>query len=205
MRSIFIAFGASLLMVATVHAQEPNSDRGTVQRAIHVCAACHGEQGRSDAPVYPRLAGQMPLYTIAQLRDFRAQTRAESDWQAYMWGIAALLDDETIAGLAAYYAEQKPAAGKPGIAKLVEAGRKIYEQGVSARSARLCLLPWRKRGGCLGLSASGRAARRVCCTATQGVPRAAAAASWRHHGGRKSQPEQRRTACRGAVRPVSLS
>jgi cytochrome c553 len=138
MRSIFIAFGASLLMVATVHAQEPNSDRGTVQRAIHVCAACHGEQGRSDAPVYPRLAGQMPLYTIAQLRDFRAQTRAESDWQAYMWGISALLDDETIAGLAAYYAEQKPAAGKPGIAKLVEAGRKIYEQGVSARGVRAC-------------------------------------------------------------------
>jgi cytochrome c553 len=138
MRSIFIALCAPLLIVATAHAQEPKSDRATVQRAIHVCAACHGEEGRSDAPVYPRLAGQMPLYTIAQLRDFRAQTRAESDWQAYMWGISALLDDETIAGLAAYYAEQKPAPGKPGIAKLVEAGRKIYEQGIPARGVRAC-------------------------------------------------------------------
>ena len=138
MRSIFIAFGGPLLLVATVHAQELKSDRDTVQRAIHVCAACHGEEGRSGAPVYPRLAGQMPLYTIAQLRDFRAQTRAESDWQAYMWGISALLDDETIAGLAAYYAEQKPAPGKPGNTKRVEAGRKIYEEGIPARGVRAC-------------------------------------------------------------------
>jgi cytochrome c553 len=138
MRSIFIAFGACLLIVSTVDAQESSSDRGTVQRAIHVCAACHGEEGRSSAPVYPRLAGQTALYTIAQLRDFRAQTRSESDWQAYMWGISALLDDETIAGLAAYYAEQKPAPGKAGIAKLVEAGRKIYQQGIPARAVRAC-------------------------------------------------------------------
>ena len=138
MRSILITFGAPLLMVATVNAQEPKSDPGTVQRVVHVCAACHGDEGHSVVPVYPRLAGQMPLYTIAQLRDFRAQTRAESDWQAYMWGISALLDDETIAGLAAYYAEQKPAPGKPGIAKLVEAGRKIYEQGISVRGVRAC-------------------------------------------------------------------
>jgi cytochrome c553 len=138
MRSILLPLGAFLLIAAAVQAQEPASDRSTVQRAIHVCAACHGDEGRSNAPVFPRLAGQMPLYMIAQLRDFRAQTRAETDWQAYMWGISALLDDETIAGLAAYYAEQKPAPGKAGIAKLVEAGRKIYEEGIPAREVRAC-------------------------------------------------------------------
>jgi cytochrome c553 len=136
---ILIALSAPLLIVATVHAQELRSDPATVERAIHVCAACHGEGGRSSAPVYPRLAGQMPLYIVAQLRDFRAQTRSESDWQAYMWGISALLDDETISGLAAYYAEQKPAPGRPGIAKLVESGRKIYEEGIPARGVRACV------------------------------------------------------------------
>src|ERR1700730_10845626 len=148
MRSILLPLGALLLIVATAHAQEPKSERGTVQRAIHVCAACHGEEGRSDAPVYPRLAGQVPLYTIAQLRDFRAQTRAESDWQAYMWGISALLDDETIAGLAAYYAEPKPAPRKAGIGKLVDAGRKIYEHGIPARGVRAC-------ASCHGQNAEG--------------------------------------------------
>ncbi len=138
MRSMLLSLGASSLMVASVHAQEPTPDSATVQRAIHVCAACHGEEGRSKAPVYPRLAGQMPMYIIAQLRDFRAQTRSESDWQAYMWGISALLDDATIAGLAGYYAEQKPAAGKAGDPKLVEVGRKIYEQGIPTRGVRAC-------------------------------------------------------------------
>src|ERR1700730_2013069 len=148
MRSILLPLGALLLIVATVHAQEPGSDRGTVERAIHVCAACHGEEGRSGTPVFPRLAGQMPLYTITQLRDFRVQTRAETDWQAYMWGISALLDDETIAGLAAYYAEPKPAPRKAGIGKLVDAGRKIYEHGIPARGVRAC-------ASCHGQNAEG--------------------------------------------------
>ena len=148
MRSILLPLGALLLIAAAVQAQEPASDRSTVQRAIHVCAACHGDEGRSNAPVFPRLAGQMPLYTITQLRDFRVQTRAETDWQAYMWGISALLDDETIAGLAAYYAEQKPAPGKAGIGKLVDAGRKIYEHGIPARGVRAC-------ASCHGQNAEG--------------------------------------------------
>jgi cytochrome c553 len=130
--------GATLLMVADAHAQEAAPDSAAVQRAVHVCAACHGDEGRGTAPVYPRLAGQMPLYLVAQLRDFRAQTRSESDWQAYMWGISALLDDATISGLAAYYAEQKPAAGRMGDPKLAQAGRKIYEQGIPARGVRAC-------------------------------------------------------------------
>jgi len=138
MRSIPLALGVSSLMVAALHAQEPAPDSITVERAVHVCAACHGEEGRSDAPVYPSLAGQMPLYIIAQLRDFRAQTRAESDWQAYMWGVSALLDDSTISGLASYYAQQKPAPGKGGDPRLIEAGRKLYEQGVPARGVRPC-------------------------------------------------------------------
>ena len=138
MRSVWIWLGTSLLMVAAPHAQEATLDSTMVQRAIHVCAACHGEEGRSSAQVYPRLAGQMPLYITAQLRDFRAQTRSESDWQAYMWGISALLDDATISGLAAYYAEQKPAPGRAGNPKLVEAGRKIYEQGIPERGVRAC-------------------------------------------------------------------
>jgi cytochrome c553 len=135
---ILLMFGGSLLTVAALHAEEVTRDSATVQRAIHVCAACHGEEGRSDAPVYPGLAGQMPAYIIAQLRDFRAQTRSESDWQAYMWGISALLDDATISGLAAYYAEQRPAAGKAGDVKLIEAGRKIYQQGIPGRGVRAC-------------------------------------------------------------------
>jgi cytochrome c553 len=126
---------------ATSKADTSKADSETVQRAVHVCDACHGENARTAAVVVPRLAGQMALYTIAQLRDFRNQTRAETDTQAYMWGVSALLDDATIEGLAEYYAQQPPASGKPARAAdkaLVEAGRRIFVDGNTARGVRAC-------------------------------------------------------------------
>ncbi len=130
---------AMLLPVTWVaRAGEPAADKARVERAVHVCAACHGEGGRSAAAVFPSLAGQTPLYVIAQLKDFRGQMRAETDVQAYMWGVSALLDDETIRGLADYYAGQSPAPGKKGNPKLVELGQKIFAEGVPARGVRAC-------------------------------------------------------------------
>lgn len=134
-----LAAGAALALAAgTACAQDVKSEMETIRRAINLCSACHGEGGRSKVAAYPSLAGQMSMYTIAQLKDFRSQTRAESDTKAYMWGVSALLEDATIVGLAQYYAEQDPPPGKPGNPKLVAAGRKIYEEGIPARNVRAC-------------------------------------------------------------------
>jgi cytochrome c553 len=51
---------------------------------------------------------------------------------------AALLDDAMIQGLADYYASQPAAPGKAGNPKLVDLGRKVYQEGVSARGVRAC-------------------------------------------------------------------
>jgi cytochrome c553 len=138
MRSIHIALAALSLAMLTARADEPAQDSGIVARAIHVCATCHGEGGRSAAAVFPSLAGQAPLYTVSQLRDFRNQTRAETDVQAYMWGVSALLDDATIQGLADYYASQAPAPGKKGNSKLINLGRTTFSEGIPARHVRAC-------------------------------------------------------------------
>lgn len=127
-----------LATVGAVRAQDVASDQETVRRAIHVCASCHGEQGRSTDRNIPALAGQMPQYTIAQLKDFRTQTRAEAGTKAYMWGVSALLDDATIGGLAEYYAAQVPLKGKAGNAAMIAAGRKIFNQGITTRGVRAC-------------------------------------------------------------------
>jgi len=109
-----------------------------VERAIHVCNACHGEDGNSRMPAFPKLAGQPAFYLAEQLRAFRSQTRADASPQAYMWGISALLDERTIAGLADYYAAQTPLAGKPGQAALMEKGRRIFSEGIPARKVMAC-------------------------------------------------------------------
>ena len=118
---MFARFAAAALLTAisVAHAEDANRD-AAVQRAVHVCASCHGEAGRSTKASIPNLATQMPLYLINQLKDFRSQTRAESDIQAYMWGVSALLDDSMIEGLAEYYASQTPAPGsEPALRQLI--------------------------------------------------------------------------------------
>lgn len=134
----------ALLALAGTAVQAQDASLDTVRRAIHVCAACHGAAGQSTTPGIPSLAGQMPQYTIAQLKDFRSQTRAETGSRAYMWGVSALLDDATIAGLADYYAAQTPAKGstmgpKSGpTATTLKMGERLFTQGAPARGIRAC-------------------------------------------------------------------
>jgi len=133
---LFLTFLASF--AGNVGAQNAITPEKMVERAIHVCNACHGEDGNSKLPTFPKLAGQPAFYLAEQLRAFRSQTRADSSPQAYMWGISALLDENTIAGLADYYATKTPIAGQPGKAEQMEKGRRIFSEGIPARNVMAC-------------------------------------------------------------------
>lgn len=120
-------------------AQDLATGTETARRAVHVCASCHGEGGRSSKATFPNLAGQPAQYTMQQLKDFRGQTRAETDSRAYMWGVSALLDDATIQSLADYYAAQTPAPGHGRPAPQVAArGRVLFEKGLPDKGVRAC-------------------------------------------------------------------
>ena len=121
-------------------ADEPDAfAKAYVQKvAVGTCGTCHGPDGNSTQPKFPRLAGQRANYLVTQLKGFRAQTRGDPDAIGYMWGMAAELDDPTIEALAAYYAAQKPAVSRSGDAPLVARGREIYEHGVPAQGVPAC-------------------------------------------------------------------
>jgi cytochrome c553 len=106
-----------------VHAQ------AATQLATQVCATCHGRDGNSISPLFPRLAGQTAAYLEAQLKSFRARTRADPAAQAFMWGMAAQLDDGTIHELAAHYAAQTPRSAAGADPALFARGKAIYERG----------------------------------------------------------------------------
>jgi cytochrome c553 len=136
-----------LLLVATVlgsasvvRADEPDAaDKLHAQKlAITVCGICHGPQGNNTQPKFPRLAGQNPNYLAAQLKAFRSQARGDPDAISYMWGMAAELDDDTIAALAAYYAAQKAGTSPAGDAAAIARGREIYEHGIAAEGVPAC-------------------------------------------------------------------
>ena len=71
LRALSLATGL-LLGTGLAPAQDMAANNDMARRALHVCAACHGEGGRSTTAAYPSLAGQPAQYTARQLRDFRA-------------------------------------------------------------------------------------------------------------------------------------
>jgi cytochrome c553 len=73
-----------------------------------VCAACHGADGNSAAPDFPKLAGQYPDYLIVAMRHYQSGKRKNP----IMAPMAANLSAEDIADLAAYFSSQTGIANK---------------------------------------------------------------------------------------------
>jgi cytochrome c553 len=71
-------------------------------KAKEVCQACHGLDGNSASPDYPRIGGQYPDYLAKALRDYKSGLRKN----AIMAGFAGTLSKQDIDNLAAYYASQ---------------------------------------------------------------------------------------------------
>ncbi|MBS0378185.1 MAG: c-type cytochrome [Proteobacteria bacterium] len=137
-------------LAGSAYADEPDAAAAAHARqlAVAVCGTCHGVQGNSQQPKFPRLAGQGASYLGAQLRNFRAQTRGDPDAISYMWGMASALNDETIDALAQYYTHQSAGRVPVRDAALVASGRSIYEKGLPDKGVPPC-------AGCHGSDAHG--------------------------------------------------
>ena len=74
---------------------------GIADRQIAACAGCHSPNGAGIPAQYPRLSGQHPDYTVAQLTAFRDGVRQNS---TQMTQVAAKLNDREIRAVADYMA-----------------------------------------------------------------------------------------------------
>ncbi|HSH49847.1 MAG TPA: cytochrome c [Halomonas sp.] len=72
-----------------------------------VCVACHGNDGKGTAPIYPNLAGQSAEYLESSLKAYRDGQRS-GGMSMVMTPMAQPLSDEDIADLAAYYSSLEP-------------------------------------------------------------------------------------------------
>ncbi|WGD30348.1 cytochrome c [Ancylobacter sp. WKF20] len=94
---------AALLLASTAlattpaHAQDAKAGRA---KASAQCAVCHGANGLSQHPEAPNLAGQVEMYLMKSLEDFRAGRRSNE----MMTVVSKDLTDADIANLAAWYA-----------------------------------------------------------------------------------------------------
>ncbi len=130
MKYLLIASIASLVMLAPAHAAG-DVEAGKSKSAA--CAACHGPDGNSPAPTFPKIAGQHAAYLIKQLNEYKSGDRQN----ATMNGMVAALSEQDIADLAAFYASQQVTVGKAAEDK-VAAGEAIYRAGNGATGVSAC-------------------------------------------------------------------
>ncbi|BDU54024.1 c-type cytochrome [Limnohabitans sp. INBF002] len=99
-----------------------------------ICASCHGADGNSGSPAYPKLAQQHPDYLVKQLQEFKSGKRAN----AIMSGMAAGLSDADMKNVSAWVGSKE---SKPNFAKekdLVVLGERIYRGGIADRQIAAC-------------------------------------------------------------------
>lgn len=125
----------ALSYAASAIAAYPPGDAKAGQQKAATCAACHGADGNSISPQFPKLAGQNASYIVKQLEDYKSGARKN----AIMAGMAASLSEQDMRDIAAYFAGQKikPGAAAP---NLVADGRELYlggdhENGIPACAA----------------------------------------------------------------------
>ena len=94
------------------------------------CTACHGEQGVSQAGLYPTLAGMDAAVTYKQLNDFRAGKRS---WGA-MNAIAQALSAQDAADVGAYFASRSNGL-PPFVGERFQAGHTLREDNPAIRLA----------------------------------------------------------------------
>ena len=92
-----ISFGAMLAFASAQVLATGNIENGKQKAAT--CFACHGADGNSVDPQYPRLAGQYDAYLVQVLHEYKDGQRNN----AIMKGMDATLSDQDIEDVAAYF------------------------------------------------------------------------------------------------------
>ena len=116
----------------------PTTPEQAPDLAVGVCGTCHGVDGNSVNPMFPRLAGQKAWYIEQQLKEFRAHTRGDPYAVGYMWGMAGQLSNATIVALAKYFSSQTTGPGKPHPAAVIAEGSQIYHHGIPSQGLPAC-------------------------------------------------------------------
>jgi cytochrome c553 len=80
-----------------------DATRGKAKTAA--CAGCHGAEGRSENPMFPKLAGQHAVYLSKALQAYKSGARENAMMAP---GMLEPMSDQDIDDIAAYFSSQNP-------------------------------------------------------------------------------------------------
>jgi cytochrome c553 len=108
------------------------------------CFICHGAEGESSSPVFPRLAGQHANYVARQLADYKSGRRASTT----MRPMVDDLSDADFKALGAYFESRKPQKHAVDDPELAQMGRFVFLRGNPYSGVAAC-------SGCHGAKGGG--------------------------------------------------
>lgn len=109
-------------------------DAADGQAKSAICAACHGADGNSTVPNWPKIAGQHEAYLTRQLNLIQSGARPVPE----MAGIVAGMSEEDFINIAAYFSTQTTSAGLADEASIIAAER-LYRSGDPSIEAPACM------------------------------------------------------------------
>jgi len=107
------------------------------------CFVCHGADGESSSPVFPRLAGQHARYIERQLADYKSGRRKSSAMQP-------MVEDLTPAdfkALGVYFESRRPQAHAVADPELAQVGRFVFARGNPYSGVAACSSCHGEKGG----------------------------------------------------------
>ncbi|WP_076542046.1 cytochrome c [Shewanella sp. UCD-KL21] len=124
--------------ISTPAIAEGNVEAGKTKSVM--CSACHGVDGNSIAPIWPKLAGQHASYLEKQLHDFQAAAKSggkEGRNDPTMIGMSISLSEQDIKDVSAYYASQT--LNVADVANVPSEGEALYKGGDMDRGITSCM------------------------------------------------------------------
>jgi len=98
------------------------------------CFVCHGAEGESSSPLFPRLAGQNAAYLARQLADYQSGRRQNSTMRPMVEG----LSPSDFQALGAWFASRPTRGHVVADAELARAGRVVYARGNASAGVSAC-------------------------------------------------------------------
>lgn len=131
--AVAVSLGLSVALGLSASTAFAAGDAVAGKTKAAVCFACHGQDGNSPAPTFPKLAGQGERYLDKQIHDIKSGARAVPA----MAGLTANLSDADIADIAAYFSKQTASVNQAK-KELVAKGELIYRGGISGKGVPAC-------------------------------------------------------------------
>jgi len=126
------AIAGSLVLISLQAYAQGDAAAGQAKSAI--CAACHGADGNSAVPNWPKLAGQHEKYLARQVTLIKEGARPVPE----MLGITPGLSEQDILDLAAYFSSQTASGGVADESK-VALGEMIFRAGNAKSGVPACM------------------------------------------------------------------